>query len=284
MYDRILVPYDGSDGAAAILYHAAEIAHWADARISVLFVADTNRDSVTVVIDDVVDGLVEQGEQILTEAGETLDSLGVDYRTDVIQGDPPRTISEYADRYDHDLIVMPTHGDEGLSKYLSRSVAEAVVGRATVPVVVSRMQPDEQLTFPYETVVCATDGSTSARDAADHGLALAAALGASVHAVSVVESRGLGDTDAVDDDRASEAVEAIRTMAADYGVEEIVTAVEDGSPPEAIDDYVDAVGAHAVVMGTTGAHGVGERVFGSIAQRTARVVSVPVLVVPEARD
>ena len=70
-------------------------------------------------------------------------------------------------------------------------------------------------------------------------------------------------------------------MADDYDVDELVTAIENGSPPDAIDEYVDSTSIHAVVMGTTGAHGADERIFGSIAQQTARTVSVPVIVVPE---
>ncbi len=45
MYEDVLFPFDGSNGAAAILYHATDIAHWADATIHVLFVADATRDS-----------------------------------------------------------------------------------------------------------------------------------------------------------------------------------------------------------------------------------------------
>jgi len=283
MYDRILLPYDGSEGAVRVLYHAAELAHWADARIRVLFVADTNRDSVTVVGDQVVDGLVEKGEGIVEEAGETLESLGVEYGTDIVQGDPAPTIVEYAARYDHDLIVMPTHGDKGLSRYLSRSIAESVIGQASVPVLVARMQPDEQLTVPYESIVIATDGSPSALDAADHGLSLAAALDASAHVLSVVEEGSLGaDSDAVDEEQATAAVEEIRGMATDHGVSEVIPAVEEGSPAEVIGNYVPSADSDAVVMGTTGAHGTTERLFGSVAQKTARTVTVPVIVVPEA--
>lgn len=54
MYENILLPFDGSERVAEALHHAAEISHWADATIRVLFVADTTRDSVTVVENQVV--------------------------------------------------------------------------------------------------------------------------------------------------------------------------------------------------------------------------------------
>ena len=49
MYNDILLPFDGSDGAVEVLHHAGEIAQWSNATIHVLYVADTTRDSVTVV-------------------------------------------------------------------------------------------------------------------------------------------------------------------------------------------------------------------------------------------
>jgi nucleotide-binding universal stress UspA family protein len=88
MYEDVLLPFDGSDGAGEALHHAAEIAHWADATIHVLFIADTTRDSVTVVETQVVDALVQEGEDIVEEAEKTLNTLGVDYDSDVVQGNP----------------------------------------------------------------------------------------------------------------------------------------------------------------------------------------------------
>ncbi len=37
MYENILLPVDGSEGAAGILYHAAEITQWSDATIQILW-------------------------------------------------------------------------------------------------------------------------------------------------------------------------------------------------------------------------------------------------------
>ncbi|MEF8825712.1 MAG: universal stress protein, partial [Halapricum sp.] len=31
MYENILFPFDGSEGAASVLHHASELAHWYDA-------------------------------------------------------------------------------------------------------------------------------------------------------------------------------------------------------------------------------------------------------------
>lgn len=154
MYENILFPVDDSEDSSEILHHVGELANWADATIHLLFVADTTRDSVTVVENTVVDALVQEGEGIVEDASKTLSTLGVEYETDVVQGNPAPTIVEYADRYGHDLIAMSTHGRRGVSRYLQGSVSEKVVRLSSVPVLTARMQPDEQLVFP--TKMCSS--------------------------------------------------------------------------------------------------------------------------------
>jgi nucleotide-binding universal stress UspA family protein len=285
MYNDVLLPFDGSDGAAEALHHAADIANWANATIHVLFVADTTRDSVTVVETQVVDSLVQQGESIVEDAEKRLRTLGAEYDSDVVQGNPAPTIVEYAERYDHDLIVMPTHGREGVSRYLLGSVTEKVVRLASVPVLTARMQPDEQLVFPYENILIPTDGSADAAGATEHGLSLAASLDATVHALSVVDDAQLGPdvrSTVSGEDReqaATDAVEDVVSEAETYGVGSTVRHIEHGAPVEAILDVVESSDIHAVVMGTSGRRGTERILLGSVAEKTARSAPVPVITV-----
>jgi nucleotide-binding universal stress UspA family protein len=285
MYDNILVPYDDSDGAAAVLHHASELAHWADATLHVLYVADTNRDSVTVVEGHTVDALERHGQDVVEEAAKTLDTLGVGYETDVVQGNPAPTIVEYAERYDMDLVVMPTHGREGLSRYLIGSVSEKVVRLSSVPVLTVRMQPDESLEFPYENVLVPTDGSDAATRAAAHVAEFAGELDATVHVLSVLEDATLGlDVRSAQsgdqrEQAATEAVEAVAANAEAHGVTDTVTSVVHGTPVEEILDYVDAHDIHAVGMGTTGRRGTDRILLGSVAEKTVRSAPVPVMTV-----
>lgn len=285
MYEDMLLPFDGSDGAAEALHHAAEIAHWADATLHVLFVADTTRDSVTVVETEVVDALVREGEAIVDNAEKTLDTLGVDYDSDIVQGNPAPTIADYAERYDHDVIVMPTHGREGISRYLLGSITEKVVRLSAVPVLTVRMQPDEELTFPYERILLPTDGSASATSAVDYGLSLAAALDATVHVLSVVDETALGldvrsGMSAQESEQtATDTVEQVVAEAEKHGVSNTVSHVDHGSPFDVILDTVDSNDIHAVVMGTTGRRGSDRVLVGSVAEKTVRSADVPVITV-----
>lgn len=277
MYDEILLPVDDNTEASGILHHAAEITHYFDAEVTLLSVADTTKDSITVADGEVRDVLVESGEEIVEEASRVLESMGAEYTTDVVQGGPAETIVDYAERYEYDLVAMPTHGREGLSRYLLGSVTEKVVRLSPVPVLTAHAD-EEALSFPYEGILLPTDGSESARRAADHALELAGALDATLHVLSVTEESLVGEDDT---SAAEEAVAEVVEAAEAHGVENVETHVEAGTPDEEIDSFVADHDVDAVVMGTTGRRGIERVLLGSVAEKTVRSATVPVITVGE---
>ncbi|MFB6121266.1 MAG: universal stress protein [Halobacteriaceae archaeon] len=286
MYDDILLPVDGSEGSARVRDHVADIAHWADASVTVLYVADSTRDSVTVVEGKTVDALESKGEDVVAEATNALAGQGVDAEGDVVQGNPAPTIADYADEYGHDLVVMATHGRAGLSRFLRGSVTEKVVRLASMPVLTARLAADETLQFPYETLLLPTDGSETAERAARHGLDVAAALDATAHLLSVVDDGALGPdvrstvAAAESEEAAETAVGVLADEAAERGVE-TVEHVAHGDPGEEIRAHVESAGTDAVVMGTTGRSGVEKILLGSVAEAALRTVRVPVVTLGE---
>lgn len=289
MYEDILLPFDGREDGSEVLRHVGELARWADATVHVLFVADTTRDSVTVVGNQVVDALVREGESTVEEAEGVLESLGVDHRSDVVQGNPAQAIVAYADQYGMDLIVAATRGREGVSRYLAGSVSEKVVRLSPVPVLTTRTRADERLEFPYERVLVATDGSDDANRAATHGLTLASALDATVHVLSVVDDAALGFdvrsvASAADRDRvANEAIDHVVAEATERGIADPVRHVEHGSPVEEILAVIEDHDVDLAVLGTTGRRGTDRILLGSVAERTVRSAPVPVLTVGDQR-
>jgi nucleotide-binding universal stress UspA family protein len=281
MYDRILLPVDEAAVESSLLYHAAEIATWDGASVELLYVADTTRDSVTVAEGDLIDVLVGEGEDVVAEAAEILDSLDVDYTTTVQQGTPARTIVDYAEQGSHDLIAMPTHGREGLSRYLLGSVTGKVVRLAPMPVLTAPIEA-EGFEFPYDSLLLPTDGSDAALDAARHGIAFAAELDASVHVISATDDSLLADASDVvgdGDGAAQAAVDAVVEAAETAGVEDVTTHLESGDPDEVILETAEREGLDAIVMGATGRHGIERVLLGSVAEKTVRKADIPVITV-----
>ena len=138
MYDDILLPTDGGDGTATAVVHAEAFALAFDATVHVLLVADADRGSVTTLQSgEVLDALTASGGSLVEGTADSLDRR-IERITEVAQGTPHRTIVEYADGHGVDLIVMATHGREGLERFLLGSVTEKVVRTANVPVMTVR--------------------------------------------------------------------------------------------------------------------------------------------------
>ncbi|GGN90504.1 MULTISPECIES: universal stress protein [Haloarcula] len=136
MYDRILVPTDGSEGMSRVVDHAVELARFHDAEVHGLYVVDTGSYAtlpVETTWDGVTEMLREEGELAL----ESLETMTGDLEvvTATEEGAPSKQIVEYARENGCDTIVMGTHGRGGLDRILLGSVAERVVRSSPVPVV-----------------------------------------------------------------------------------------------------------------------------------------------------
>lgn len=145
MYDDILVPTDGSDGAAAALEYAFNLAQKYDATVHALYVVDDNQgDSGLMGLEnkDPLASLREEGETAVKEIEQQAHDTNVTVVTAVRQNFPHEGIRSYADEFDIDLIVMSSHGRSGVSRVLFGSVTERVLRLTNRPVlVVSRDEP-----------------------------------------------------------------------------------------------------------------------------------------------
>ena len=137
----------------------------------------------------------------------------------------------------------------------------------------------------YDHVIVPTDGSEAAREAAEHGIRQAAAHGAQLVFLAVVELSGTAAPEARDDDAVSERREARREEVTSL-VEEAESAgveaegvVETGVPSRVITEQAVTRGADLVVMSTNARSGVGRFLYGSITEQVIRDGETPVLVI-----
>ena len=80
----------------------------------------------------------EHAEEVLEPARELAAERGRDLETAVVTGEPDHRIVAQAEDESVDLIVIGSHGREDISRLLLGSVAEKVVRRSPVPVLVVR--------------------------------------------------------------------------------------------------------------------------------------------------
>ncbi|AXR77431.1 universal stress protein [Natrarchaeobaculum sulfurireducens] len=129
MYDRILVPTDGSDYAEASAAAALELAKTMDATVDVICVVETGPLGSVALPGDTAsadDVLSERGEEYVTQVADRAAELDVPVTTAVREGVPVREILDYADDVDVDVIVMGSRGRGGISRMMLGSVTEGV--------------------------------------------------------------------------------------------------------------------------------------------------------------
>jgi len=146
MYDRILVPTDGSTETERAVEHAVELAAAHDAELHAVYVVNSatfaglHMETTWEGVDDV---LREEGEDALGRVEEIATRHGVPVTPKVLDGSPSRRIVEYAEGEDCDLVVMGTHGRGGIDRLLLGSVAEGVVRACSVPVLTVQVGDEE---------------------------------------------------------------------------------------------------------------------------------------------
>ncbi len=293
MYDRILVPTDGSDHALRAAEHAHYLAETFDATVHVVAVVDVQTAAGPFDAGGVstafVTRLTERSEAAV-EAVRSVTDGEVVARTATPRGAPVETILAYADDHEVDMVAMGTHGRTGVDRYVTGSVTERVVSRSEVPVLTVRATGGSRVGDGYEQVLIPTDGSEPAAAAVEPGLAVAERAGARVHAVTVIDtSDAASPDDAVPEDvtahlesEGEAATERLAAQARDRGLA-ATTAVHSGVAARTLLAYADDHEVDLVAMGTAGRTGLSQHLLGSTTERLVRHAAMPVLAV-NARD
>ncbi len=287
MFDRVLVPVDGSNVSALAVEAAVELCRRFDADLHAVHVVDTNELPLGAEAS-MLDDLVSRAEDLVAQAETTAEAAGVSVTTTVLRNGAiaHRGIVEYATDRDVDLVVMGSHGRRGLGRFVLGSVAEWTIRESPAPVLT--IHDDSEFDATFEEILVPTDGSDPADRAVDLAAALAAATGARLHAVNVVDLGvvwGEADTGRVVevlDDAGQQTVDEVTDRAADAGVDRVETAVLHGTPHHEIVDYAADHDTDLVVIGTHGRSGLERYLLGSVAERVVRLSGVPVLTVQGA--
>jgi len=272
VYDRILVPTDGSPSAEAAARHGVVIAEVFDASIHVISVTGENERNERLAEARAKDAISNLEELIEQESDRSCQSV-------VEHGSPYESILAYASENDIDLIVMGTHGRRGLSRVLLGSVTERVIRLSNDPVLAVPPHAIGREREGYDRVLVPTDGSPGATAAVEHGIAIAERLGASVRVLCVIEGEtGLPPIGDPLRDEAVEVLELVSERASDRDVS-LTTHVQPGIPHEVINNFVSAHGIDLITMGTHGRSGIRRQLLGSVTERVLRTSDAPVLTV-----
>ena len=149
-FKRILVPVDGSGPSDEAVKLAVIVARDQGAQLAFLHVLEVSRiiamTSVpTIGVDPsyALSAEREAGEAAMNAALAQAKSAGVVATAALEEGGSVDLILEECKRSGADLVVMGSHGRGGIVRALLGSVAEGVLRRADVPVLVTRSRADD---------------------------------------------------------------------------------------------------------------------------------------------
>jgi nucleotide-binding universal stress UspA family protein len=143
MYQKILVPLDGSNYSESIMQIARGlISGWGGTPDLILFmVVEPFRNQPFRSGDDWNEKMKKEAEKVannyLEQLAEKLNADGIKARAVVEYGDPAQAIMDYVKKNGVDLIVMSTHGRSGLARMVFGSVADRIIHHSLVPVLIS---------------------------------------------------------------------------------------------------------------------------------------------------
>ena len=147
MYKRIVVAIDGSKTSDTALGEAIKLADESAATLLLLHVCEEmpvmwQPDAMSVVpIQDILKSIADAGAALLEKHKDIVASQGILVETKLVETVGGRTgsiISEEAQKWFADLLVIGTHGRKGFEHFLMGSVAEGVIRTATMPVLLVR--------------------------------------------------------------------------------------------------------------------------------------------------
>ena len=146
MYQRILVPVDGSDVSNRGLEEAIKLSKALGGQMRLVHIVDDSALALNpetgIAAAPLVEDFADGGKEILMEARTMAVAQGVDAETVLHENFTGRVadlIVEEARKWRADLIVMGTHATSGIRHAVMGSDAEAVLHGAEVPVLLVRL-------------------------------------------------------------------------------------------------------------------------------------------------
>ncbi|MDQ2903365.1 MAG: universal stress protein [Chloroflexota bacterium] len=317
MFQRILIPLDGSTRAERAIPVAARLAHASGGSVTLVRVVSKFSSVWPSVVErttlarQVLAADLAEAEHSLAGVATLPELEGVPTESVVRFGPTVSTILAVADASQADLIVLCSHSDTGITRRIMGNVAEKLARAASMPVLVLREDgpvPSESLpgtTHPLRALV-PLDGSAHAKAVLEPAAYLIAALAGPapgvLHLVRVVqpvtvnnEQGGMLTASAKARRYLSATVDHIRegfvapaitklnldvtwSVAVDtYVAETLIRTAENAEATERDEVLSDC---DLIALATHGRDGLQRWVMGSVTEHVLRDTKLPLLVVP----
>jgi nucleotide-binding universal stress UspA family protein len=279
MFKRILVPLDGSPEGEAVLPEALRLSSTAG-EIFLLHAAP----AVPPPSDAPVRQMLEVPERALAYLDSVRERLTGRRATALVRhGDAAEEIAQAAQELGADLIALTTHGRSGLSRLLMGSVAEAVVRRSSLPLLIMRPGRRSVPGGGLREILVPLDDTERSVRILEIVKPLAVETGCDVRLLHVIVPIVVGvppagilaTVPATEHDPQPRLRELARPLEA-AGIR-VRTEVASGYAAVAILGHAREAGSDLIAMATSAKRGLSRIFLGSVAQSVLREADRPVL-------
>jgi nucleotide-binding universal stress UspA family protein len=302
----LLVPLDGSSLAEQALPVAATIAYRGALRLHLVTVFQKIPAFLAALAGSEslpVDAELEQErrDRFTAYLNSTAEALGTTHGVKatwaLLEGDPPATLADHARGKQASLIVMTTHGHGGLRRFWLGSMADRMLRRASVPVLLLRPGKEPPPT-EFRHVLVAVDGSIEGEGVLEPAVQLGSLCqSCQFSLVQVVEppiplitrmalspARMRSHWRDLQEKAARSYLERLAAALRGRGLQVSTHMVSARGVGEQIASCARQLHADLVAVGTHGASGVERMLLGSVADKVIRGASRTVLVVPTRKQ
>ncbi len=300
MYQRVLLPLDGSELAEVALAYAKGIAGRLGLEVLLLHVAGKGESESLPLHRAYIEQASERLKREMAEVQEKIGGKPVVVKGEVVVGYAAEEILHYADEKEVDLILMATHGRSGIRRWVMGSVADKILRSAAPPVLLVRAGMPKDAAYDSWSspkLLVPLDGSEVAELVLPHVEALASTQGGATAEVVLVRiceplvmppvttpETSVNWGTAADEyilkskKSAEKYLSRVQRGLTEVGLKVSVEVLE-GDPATEIINYASKRQINLIVMATHGRSGLGRWAYGSVAQKVLHGASSPILLV-----
>ncbi|HLY74820.1 MAG TPA: universal stress protein [Planctomycetota bacterium] len=281
MIERMVVPLDGSLTAEAILPQVRRLLYRNDSEIILVRAVEPPVLENGIMLAE--EALAAAREYILGKV-ERFEQQGVRVRSIVRYGSPAGVILDAAESERATMVALATHGATGLKRILFGSVAETVIRKSPVPVLLVRPfwcyelapagAPEQR---PIRNLLVPVDGLGLIRHAMSGIVEMARLFGTRVVLSRILEGAERRTVQVTEYSGAEAELESIAKELEGQGIETI-RLLGAGSPVERILETVHEEKIDMIAMATQGRSGWLRLREGSVTEEVLRRAEVPLLV------
>lgn len=284
MYKKILVAIDDSEFSRAAVIESANLIKKHGGELTLLHVVYFDEEEFSASPAQ-QEKRVEIGKEICRKAGAMVSSeYGIQAKTVVREGDPPKVIAEQSAELGIDLIAIGTYGKKGLKKLIMGSVSSNVIGESPCDVLVVKKACTE-CTGTYSSILMPFDGSVSSKKALVRACRIAQADNARLTVLYSIpryeEMIGFFKSESIKESLREEAEKLLsgaESIASEHGVT-IEKETAEGYASDRIVETAAGSDIDLIVIGTHGWRGVNKVIMGSTTERVLVNATIPVLAV-----